>query len=98
MLVTLIMVVSSKISFGASSSNLCNGTLVTYTVQELVYHRTFYKGWCPCKEQECRAYRRAKGIPAWNGHFLESPNNTSTTAVHSSVRPPPPTRYRETSV
>ena len=56
------------------------------------------KGWCPCKEQECRAYRRARGIPAWNGHFLESPNNISTTAVHSSVRPPPPTRYRETSV
>ena len=42
MLVTLIMVVSSKISFGASSSNLCNGTLVTYTVQELVFQRTLY--------------------------------------------------------
>ena len=34
------------------------------------------KGWCPCKESECRAYRKAKGIPVWNG-LWESPRDDS---------------------
>ena len=50
------------------------------------------KGWCPCKENECRAYRRAKGIPAWNGVW-ESPNNVSTTTVQTPTR-----RFKETAV
>ena len=50
------------------------------------------KGWCPCKENECRAYRRAKGIPAWNGVW-DSPSNVSTTTVQSPAR-----KFKETAV
>lgn len=43
------------------------------------YRRT---GWCPCKDAECRIYRKSKGIPLWTGEF-EDEEVCSTNSVHT---------------